>query len=233
MTKSEKSKKPFIIILSIPPLLNYLDWKKDLENQYFFFTDIINRQENFAAWQKQGNNNLIQWIESLNNKVTSSDKVIESLKNPDITGKVILVNYPRNQESLQGLEKELWIQEQKQPIFFFISFNKQLETYFAEFQTHNIICPFCEKSWTKKETVAVRENIFHCPEDKVEFNLPEIEKITQYLLDDYFKKAAQIIEYQKNKKNKIITLELSIKLDLEPANLHKYLLEKLAKEVKQ
>lgn len=232
MTKTGKSKKTSIIILSIPPLLNYLDWKKDSANQYFFFTDIINRQEKFATWQQQGNNNLIQWIESLNNEVTASDKVIESLKDADTTGKIILVNYPRNRESLQILEKELWIREQKPPIFFFISFHKQLETDIIEFQNHNVICPLCEKSWTKKVTVSEREGIFHCPEDKTEFNLPEIEKVTQYLLNDYFKRVAQIIEYQKNKKNKIITLELSIKLDLEPENLHKYLLEKLAKEAK-
>ena len=73
MTESEKSKKPFIIILSIPPLLNYLDWKKDLANQYFLATDISNRLEKFAAWQQQGNNDLIPWIESLN--IHATEKV--------------------------------------------------------------------------------------------------------------------------------------------------------------
>jgi len=80
---------------------------------------------------------------------------------------------------------------------------------------------------------AEKENIFRCPEDKMEFNLAETEKITQYLLNDYFERAAQIIEYQKNKKNKIITLELSIKPDFEPENLHQYLLEKLEKEAEE
>jgi len=215
----------------IPPLLNYLDWKKDPKNQYFFLPDIISYQEKFAAWQRQKNSNLIQWIESLSNEMIYNDKIIDIL-NKSSQSKIILVNYPRNKESLQTLEKEIWIREQNQPIFFFVSFNKQLEADFAELQTKNIICPFCEKSWKKKETVSERENIFHCPEDKTELNLVEAEKITQYLLNDYFDKAAQIIEYQKTKKNKTIILELSIKLDFEPENLHKYLLEKLEKETR-
>jgi len=74
-----------------------------------------------------------------------NDKIIDIL-NKSSQSKIILVNYPRNKESLQTLEKEIWIREQNQPIFFFVSFNKQLEADFAELQTKNIICPFCEKS---------------------------------------------------------------------------------------
>jgi adenylate kinase family enzyme len=228
MTEVEKSKKNLIILL-IPPLLNYVDWKKDSKNQYFFLEDIVNPQEKLTTWQKQSS--LLQRVEDLNKKMIYDNKIIETLTELN-SGQVILVNYPRNKESLQTLEKELWIRGQKQPIFFFVSFSKKLEVDFAELQTENIICPFCERSWRKKETISERENIFRCPEDKLEFSLAETEKITQYLLSDYFEKAAQIIEYehQKAKKNKIITLELSIKPDFEPENLRQYLLEKLEKE---
>ena len=234
MTENEKFKsnnKTFIVLLA-PPLLNYLDWKKDPKNQYFFLSNFIDRQEKLAAWKKQKNGNLVQWAESLNNEIICNNKIIEILNNQS-QGKIVLVNCPRNKESLQELEKELYIREQKQPTFFFVSFNKKLEADFAELQVENIICPLCEKSWSKKETASERENIFVCPEDKVEFNLDETEKVTQYLLNDYFERAAQIIEYQKAKKSKIITLELSIKPDFEPESLHKYLLEKLEKEIKQ
>lgn len=227
MTETKKSKKSLIILL-IPPLLNYLDWKKDSKNQYFFLSDIIDRQEKLVAWQKKSDN-LVQWAEILNKEMVYNDKVTKILDDSG-QSRIILVNYPRNKESLQTLEKELWIRE-RQPIFFFVSFNRKLEADFAELKNENVICPLCEKSWRKKDTMpAERENIFRCPEDKVEFNLAETEKTTQYLLNDYFERAAQIIEYQKTKKNKIITLELSIKPDFEPENLHQYLLEKLAKE---
>jgi hypothetical protein len=219
------------IVLLVPPLLNYLDWEKDPKNQYFFFSNFIDRQERLAAWKKQKNGSLVQWAESLNNEIIYNDKVTEILNNPG-QGKIVLVNYPRNKKSLQELEKEFYIRGQKQPTFFFVSFNKKLEADFAELQVENVICPLCEKSWRKKETASERENIFVCPKDKVEFNLDEMKKVTQYLLNDYFERAAQIIEYQKAKKNKIITLELSIKPDFEPENLHKYLLEKLEKEIK-
>lgn len=234
MTETKKSKnKKKIVALFIPPLLNYLDWKKDTKNQYFFLSSIINRQEKLAAWKKQKNGNLIQWVEFLNNGIIYGNKLSEVLSSSEQQDKVILVNCLRNKESLQELEKELYIQEKKQPVFFFISFSKKLEADFAELQVENIICPLCEKSWRKKETVSEKENIFRCPEDGEEFNLAETEETTQYLLNDYFKNATQIIEYQKAKKSKIVTLELSIKLDLEMENLHKYLLEKLEKEVKE
>jgi hypothetical protein len=81
----------------------------------------------------------------LNNEVIYNNKIIEILNNQN-QGKIVLVNYPRNKESLQELEKELYIREQKQPTFFFVSFNKKLEADFAELQVENIICPLCEKS---------------------------------------------------------------------------------------
>jgi hypothetical protein len=71
---------------------------------------------------------------------------VAEILNSSGQGKVILVNYPRNKESLQELEKELYIREKKQPKFFFVSFNKKLEADFAELQIENIICPLCEKS---------------------------------------------------------------------------------------
>jgi hypothetical protein len=81
----------------------------------------------------------------LNNETIYNDKVTEILNNPS-QGKIVLVNYPRNKKSLQELEKEFYIREQKQPTFFFVSFNKKLEADFAELQVENVICPLCEKS---------------------------------------------------------------------------------------
>lgn len=80
----------------------------------------------------------------MNNEIIYNDKVTEILNKGQ--GKIVLVNYPRNKKSLQELEKEFYIREQKQPTFFFVSFNKKLEADFAELQFGNIICPLCEKS---------------------------------------------------------------------------------------
>jgi len=73
-----------------------------------------------------------------------NDKVTEILDNSG-QSRIILVNYPRNKESLQTLEKELWIRERR-PIFFFVSFNRKLEADFVELKNENVICPLCEKS---------------------------------------------------------------------------------------
>ena len=143
MTKTEKSKKNLIILL-IPPLLNYLNWKKELKNQYFSLFNIIDHQERLAVWKNQKSVNPIQWVEFLNNEV--SDKIIEKILNLN-QDRIILTNYPRNKESLQELEKELWIRGENQPAFFFVSFDKKLEADFVELQTENIICPICENSW--------------------------------------------------------------------------------------
>lgn len=224
MTEKKLPKKNTIILLLIPPLLNYLDWPKDFYKSYFFLTDFISkRKEKFLHWQKEKKTDIIEFAEDLN-ELDFNSKVADVLRN--ITEKkIIFVNYPRTKRSLQIFEEKNRMAEQSQPVFLFVSFGEQASQIFTKLRNENIICPVCEKSWEKKETV--EGEFFLCPNDKIVLTQEEAEKLTEYLLNDYVKKSIEIIEYQKEKKYKSITRELSIIDFKSPEILYKSLLEKI------
>ncbi|CAJ0768609.1 20728_t:CDS:1, partial [Entrophospora sp. SA101] len=106
------------------------------------------------------------------------------------------------------------------------AFGEKTEQIFTELKNENLICPLCEKSWKKKATL--QEGFFRCPVDEITLPQGEIEKFTEYLLNDYVKKSIEIVEYQRNK-YKSFQRELSIRIDFEPEILQKSLQEQIEK----
>ncbi|RHZ37157.1 hypothetical protein [endosymbiont GvMRE of Glomus versiforme] len=220
-------KKSKIVLLLINPIFNYITWKEEPNIYYYSLNElIVDRREKLMAWKEQKSDDLISFIEKLNNSEIANNEKLKQILEIQAS-KLIFINYPRSKENLQELEKWIRFADQSPPVLLLVNFTEKTEKIFVELKNASIVCPLCEKSWKKESTI--QDGNFLCPLDKITFSQKEVEEFTEWLLDDHVKKSVEIVEYGKKNKYKIFQRELSLPTDFESEILQKSLQEQINK----
>ncbi|CAJ0869080.1 11257_t:CDS:10 [Entrophospora sp. SA101] len=107
------------------------------------------------------------------------------------SAKLILVNYPHNEKQFTSLREELTKQDKN--INNIILINIANYELILSIQNEYLICPLCEKIYSRQETVKEDEK-FICPlDDKYQFSLAEITKFNEYIMNYYLENTKILI----------------------------------------
>jgi uncharacterized CHY-type Zn-finger protein len=160
--KSEKKHLNKIICLFYPPLLNNFGFRSEPGIKFFTV---------------KKNPEISQFLAEL----SPEEKI----------GKLVLLNYPQQEEQFNELRVELT--KSNQQITNVVLCNFENYNLLSEIQDKYLICPSCEKMFVK-ETNKQKNGWFICPRDNSEFAPQEIANFNQNYLENYFKNSKILLE---------------------------------------
>ncbi|CAG8451856.1 7339_t:CDS:10 [Scutellospora calospora] len=106
--------------------------------------------------------------------------------------KLLLVNYPHNEQQFTSLSSELAKEGKK--INNIILLNISNYELILKIKDQYLICPLCEKIYQKEETIKENEK-FVCPQDsEYQFSPEDIRKFSEYVIEYHLKNTELIIK---------------------------------------
>ncbi|KLL04005.1 MAG: hypothetical protein MRERV_29c008 [Mycoplasmataceae bacterium RV_VA103A] len=181
-----KSHSPKIILLLFPPIINKFNFLVEEEGRFFEMGKI--RKKALKA------KNATSLLEEEIFKLVASDYTLEVKEfikdNPHL--KLVLVNYPHNEQQLASLSAELVQAGKKINNIILLSItNYELILSLKE---EYLICPICEKIYNQKEVVKENEK-FVCPRDsEYQLSLVATKKYSDYIIEYYLKNTELVIK---------------------------------------
>jgi len=127
-------------------------------------------------------------------KLTENDynQEIKKLIQHSPSSKLLLVNYPHNEQQLASLNAELAQIDKK--INNIILLNISNFELILSLKNEYLVCPICEKVYQKEEVLKENEK-FICPQDgEYRFSFADIKKFTDFIIEYQLKNTEQIIK---------------------------------------
>ena len=216
-----KNSSQKVILLLFPLIINKFDFQSGEKTQFFDLGKARKeklRERNFPPLSgeeifKLAENNYSQEVQKLVQRSPNS--------------KLLLVNYPHNEQQLTSLNAELAQMGKK--ISNIILLNISNFELILSLKNEYLICPICEKIYRKEEVVKENEK-FICPQDN-EYHFPfaDIKKFNEYIIEYQLKNTEQIIKkfLSENKlvSSSIIQLTVQKKEDIFNGETQKNLLK--------
>jgi adenylate kinase family enzyme len=175
-----------IILLLFPFIINKFDFQSN-EKESFFDTGKLKKKI-------LGEKGAVQ----LNDEEIA--KLVEANYNQEIrefiqhypNSKLIIVNFPNNEQQFDALSSELAKEGGK--INNIILLNISNYELILEIKKEYLICPFCEKIY-KQEEMIKEEGKAVCPRDsEYHFSLEDIKKFSDYIIEHHLKNTESIIK---------------------------------------
>jgi len=180
-----KNNSQKIILLLFPLIINKFDFQSG-ERIAFFEVGKLKKKE-------LKEKNIISFDEEEILKLSKVDysQKVQQLIQQNPNSKLLLVNYPNNEQQLTSLNAELTKEGKK--ISNIILLNISNYELILKIKEQYLICPLCEKIYKKEETI--KSEKFVCPHDsEYQFSLEEISKFTEYMIEYHLKNTKSIIE---------------------------------------
>lgn len=182
-----------ISLILFAPIINNFDFYSD-EKNFFISSRELNKifLEKKLAGTSQSDE-LLNLFKVDHNKELS--EIIKQKNQPNL----ILINYPHTEKDFKSFNQELVAEGQK--IENIILLNITNYELISSIQSQYLLCPLCEKIYSKKETIKENEK-FVCPLDKdYQFTLKEIIKFNELIISHYLKNSKELIESFLREKN--------------------------------
>lgn len=181
-----KSNSPKVILVLFPLIINKFAFQSG-EKIHFFDVGKIRKKElqekNITSLEEEKIFKLAD--------INYNQKVKEFIQhNPG--SKLILVNYPHNEQQFTSLSSDL-AQEGKK-INNIILLNISNYELILSIKDQYLICPLCEKIYKKEEVVKENEK-FICPRDSgYQFSLADISKFNEFIIEYHLKNTKSVLE---------------------------------------
>jgi len=181
-----KNNSQKVILLLFPLIINKFDFPVGEKGNFFEVGKVRKKELKEKNITSLDGEKILKLVE---------DNYIQEIKefiqhNPN--SKLVLVNYPRNEQQFSTLNSELALEEKK--INNIILLNISNYELILSLKDEYLICPLCEKIYKKDETIKKNEK-FICPQDsEYQFSLAEIKKYSEYVIEYYLKNTETIIK---------------------------------------
>lgn len=208
------------VLLLFPFIINKFDFQSN-EKESFFDTGKLKKKI-------LGEKELIQLSDE------EIAKLIEANYNQEIrefiqchpNSKLMLVNYPNNEEQFDNLSSELAKEGKK--INNIILLNISNYELILEIKKEYLICPLCEKIY-KQEEMIKEEGKVVCPQDnEYHFSLQGIKRFSDYIIEHHLKNTESIIKKflveNKGSVSSIIHLDINKREEIFSGELQRNLL---------
>lgn len=180
-----KNNSQKIILLLFPLIINKFDFQSG-EKLAFFEVGKIKKEE-------LKEKNIISFNEKEILKLINVDynQKVQQLIQQNPNSKLLLINYPNNEQQFASLNAELAKEGKK--ISNIVLLNISNYELILKIKDQYLTCPLCEKIHKKEETI--KNEKFVCPHDsEYQFSLAEVNKFTEYMIEYHLKNTKSVIE---------------------------------------
>ncbi|MEG7978610.1 MAG: hypothetical protein NY202_01485 [Mollicutes bacterium UO1] len=183
METRNHSKK--IILLLFPLIINKFDFQSGEKESFFNSGKFRKKEFKEKNITSLGKEEVLKLTDNYNQEVKEFIQ-----KSP--SSKLILVNYPHNEQQFTSLSAELAQLGKK--INNIVLLNISNYELILSIKDDYLICPLCEKIYKKEETI--KENSqFVCPQDsEYQFSLQDINNFNEYIIEYHLKNTKSVIE---------------------------------------
>ena len=181
-----KNNSQKVILLLFPLIINKFDFPVGEKGNFFEVGKVRKKELKEKNITSLDGEKILKLVE---------DNYIQEIKefiqhNPN--SKLVLVNYPRNEQQFSALNSELALEGKK--INNIILLNISNYELILSLKDEYLICPLCEKIYKKDETIKEDEK-FICPQDsEYQFSLSDIKKYSEYVIEYHLKNTESIIK---------------------------------------
>jgi adenylate kinase family enzyme len=181
----KNNSKKIVLVLS-PLIINKFDFPVG-DKECFFETGKIRKEE-----LKEKSITSLEGEEILKLVDANYNQEVKEFIQHNPNSKLVLVNYPRNEQQFALLSAELAKEGRK--ISNIILLNISNYELILSLKDQYLVCPLCEKIYQKEEVVKENEK-FICPQDsEYHFSLADIKKYNEYIVEYHLKNTELIIK---------------------------------------
>jgi len=216
-----KNNSQKVILLLFPLIINKFDFPVGEKGHFFEIRKIRKKELKEKNITSLEGEKILQLVD-----VNYLQEVKEFIQH-NSHSKLVLVNYPHNEQQFTALSSELAREGKK--INNIILLNISNYELILSLKEEYLICPLCEKIYKKDETMKENEK-FICPQDsEYQFSLADIKKYSEYVIEYYLKNTESIIKkFLSEKKlatSSIIQLTVQKKEEIFTGEIQKNLLK--------
>lgn len=181
-----KNNSQKVILLLFPLIINKFDFQSGEKIQFFNLGKIKKKKIKEKASSLLALEEILKLVE-----INCNNEVKEFVQN-SLGSKLVLVNYPNNEQQFTLLNAELAHIGKKINNIIFLNISKF--ELILSLKDEYLICPICEMIYKKEETVKENEK-FICPRDnECHFSFADIKKFSEYIIEYNLKNTEQIIK---------------------------------------
>ena len=182
-----KSNSKKVILLLFPPIINKFNFQTGERTCFLNLEKIrkkILKEKNLTSLEGE---EILKMVDSDYNQ-----EVKEFIqKNP--ASKLVLVNYPRNEQQFTSISTELAKEGRK--IDNIILLNISNYELILSIKNDYLICPLCEMIYKKEEKTIKENEKFICPRDsEYQFSFEDIRKHNEYVVEYHLKNTELVIK---------------------------------------
>jgi len=181
-----KNSSQKVILLLFPLIINKFDFQSEGKINFFNMGKTRKKELKEKGIASLAEEKILKLVEVNYNQEVK--KVIR--EDPD--SKLILVNYPHNEQQFTSLNSDLAQAGRK--INNIILLNISNYELILSLKDQYLICPLCEKIYKKEETIKENEQ-FVCPRDsEYQFSLKAISKFNEFIIEYHLKNTKSVLE---------------------------------------
>jgi len=181
-----KSNSKKVILLLFPPIINKFHFQTGEKTCFLDLEKIrkkILKEKSLATLEGE---EIIKMVDS------DYNQEVKEFIQKNSASKLVLVNYPRNEQQFTSISTELTKEGRK--IDNIILLNISNYELILSIKNDYLICPLCEMIYKKEE--AIKENKkFICPRDsEYQFSFEDIRKYSEYVVEYHLKNTELVIK---------------------------------------